>query len=125
MPDLDVLWGQDASLTLAGDLVLADGITLSNERVLRRLLTAMGGYIWHTDYGAGLPQRIGGTSSANQIAAVVRAQLFQEASVSRNPAPTVVVTPIAEGFTVSIKYVEASSGAPTLIQFDLTPPGTS
>ena len=54
MPDINHLWGNDLAFSATGDLATADVPTLTQQRVLRRLLTNPGDYIWELDYGAGL-----------------------------------------------------------------------
>ena len=54
--DFDQLWGDDLTLTATGQVALVDGTPKGEQRVLRRLLTNPGDYIWHPEYGAGLPR---------------------------------------------------------------------
>ena len=59
MPDLAHEFGADLQAGPTGDLALADGAALGRQRVLRRLLTNPGDYIWHPTYGAGLARFVG------------------------------------------------------------------
>ena len=61
----------------------ATGPLLGQQRVLRRLLTSPGDYIWQLDYGAGLARFIGQPVNPLQIKAVIRSQIFKEAAVAR------------------------------------------
>lgn len=107
MADLLHWWGGDLSAAPNGDLATVDGITLGTQRIYRRLMTAPGEYIFHPNYGAGLPQRIGRPYDARQIEAVVRSQIFLESCVAKTPRPVISVTPILNGIALSIAYTDA------------------
>ena len=117
-PDVEQMWGADLTLTPSGDLALVDGDDLTRERLLRRLLTAVQGYLWHQTYGAGVPQRIGDTLDANLIMGVVSEQVRKEATVATSPAPKITVQSILNGVQVSIKYQSAITGQQVALTFD-------
>ena len=118
MPDLAHEFGADLQAGPTGDLALADGPALGRQRVLRRLLTNPGDYIWHPTYGAGLARFVGQPASASRIRAVVRSQIFREAAVARSPEPVVEVRAGTDGRVfVSIRYADAESGAAQTISF--------
>jgi phage baseplate assembly protein W len=119
MPDLAHWFGQDLSGDATGDLLTIDGTVRGQQRVLRRLLTNPGDYIWHTDYGAGLGRYVGQNLNVDVIRAVIRAQLRLERAVARTPIPTIAVTPIAQGVFVRIVYVDAVTGEPVTLSFDV------
>lgn len=120
MADIQHTFGADLTLSATGDVATSDGTQLGQERVLRRLLTVPKGYIWHLNYGAGLPRFIGNVANKLRIAAVAKAQMYREALVSRNPAPAVSVDVQPTGVvTLDIKYVDATSQAPQTINFNL------
>lgn len=99
---------------------MADGVTLSNQRIVRRLCTAVNGYDFHLDYGAGLPQRIGRPANPTTIAAIVRAQIALEATVAPQPSPVITVDADTEtpgSFVISITYTEAATGEPVTLSF--------
>ena len=121
MADLDHTYGGDLSASASGDLLTADGLTESEQRVLRRLLTCPGDYLWHPDYGAGLPTFVGKPINIRQITALILSQMKLEASVSQSPAPTVTVTPITNGLSATITYTEITTGQSTTLSFDVTP----
>jgi len=103
--------GADLSLTSTGDIALVDGASETRQRILRRLVTSAGTYIWQLNYGAGLPGLIGNTTSAQQIGAIVRAQLALEASVATTPEPTVSTSSDMLGsVSIVITYTDADSG---------------
>lgn len=125
MGDASHEWGSDLSTGAKGDLAIADGALLAQQRILRRLLTNPGDYIWHLDYGGGLGSFLGRTVSTSEIEAVIRSQIFKEASVGRSPEPQVLVelpNPPGSGTVfVQIKYIDSQSGDPQILQ--LTLPG--
>lgn len=70
-------------------------------------------------YGAGLPVKVGSTTSAPAIEATVRRQMFLEPAVSRDPPPVVRVTPIFGGVMVHVTYTDADTGSPVAIGFSV------
>lgn len=125
MPDLDLAWRGDLSLTPSGDLALVDGSDLTRQRIERRLFTAVRGLLFHPSYGAGLPERIGRVALERNIAAIVRAQIALEKTVAKTPVPTIRVSSSASSsglFAIAIGYTDAVTGAAIAIQLEL--PGT-
>jgi hypothetical protein len=123
MPDLSLYWNDDLTVGPNGDLSLVDQVPLSNQHIIRRLMTATQSYIWHLDYGAGLPQRIGRPARALEIQSLVTAHINLEPSVARLPVPRVSVNPAATlqgAFIVTINYVEAGTNAQRALTFDTT-----
>jgi hypothetical protein len=121
MPDLYQTWGNDLVVDASGDLLTTDGTTLGQQRVLRRLLTNMGDYIWQLGYGAGLGGFVGNPVNTQRIAAVARQQMYREAVVARNPAPVISVTATSTGYvTLNIQYVDAPTNQPVVLTFSLT-----
>ncbi len=122
MHDLSHQWGSDLTVDSTGDLTLVTGSSLGQQRVLRRLMTNPGDYIWHLDYGAGLAQFIGQPGNASRIEAVIRSQIFKESAVARTPEPTVSVR-FPSGGTgsvyVQILYVDAPSGQTQVLSFSV------
>jgi phage baseplate assembly protein W len=121
MPDVSQLWGSDLSLSPTGDLALASGSMLGQQRVLRRLLTNPGEYIWQPGYGGGLAQFIGEPANALQIRAVIRSQIFKEAAVAQTPEPVIdVVSSSGDGSVyVHIRYVDSGSGQTQTLSFSV------
>lgn len=118
--DLFQWWDQDLAVGPTGDLLPVDGTTQGQQRVLRRLLTSPGSYIWHPEYGAGLPAYIGQTADTQGIEALIRAQLTLEASVAQDPAPVIQVQPIPSGVFVQIRYVDGDTGKQVNLSFDVS-----
>ncbi len=123
MYDLLHQWASDLSVSSTGDLTPVNGPLLGQQRVLRRLMTNPGDYIWQLDYGAGLAQFIGQPGNALQIEAVIRSQIFKESAVSRTPEPTVNVQFDSSDGTgtvyVQILYIDAPSGQTQVLSFSV------
>lgn len=120
MADVSFLLGGDLTLSPTGDIALADGTTLGEQRVLRRLLTIPKHYIWHVEYGAGIPRFVGQTVNVDRIKAVVKSQMFRERVVARSPAPVINVTSTTNGIvTLDIKYVDSTTLSPVALTFNL------
>lgn len=131
MADLFQWWQQDLVLLPDGDLLVCSGI-LKNElampgcatdegeqRVLRRLLTAAGTYIWHPEYGAGLPGYVGSVAQIDALQAIIMSQILLEDIVAKDPLPGVRVTPIQNGVMCNISYVDNNVGRQVTVGFDL------
>ncbi|MBB3174988.1 hypothetical protein FHR90_002835 [Endobacter medicaginis] len=109
----------DLSHDIGGDLMLDAGSGLATvtaddwvrQRVLRRLLTNPGDYIWDVGYGGGLRSQIGNVVAAGQIAASIRRQLQLEAAIATSPAPQVSVSDSGNGtIDTTITYADAADG---------------
>ena len=128
MADVYHYFGSDLTVSSTGDLFMADGIDLSNQRIIRRLMTIDGEYIWHPEYGGALPLRVGGLNGAlfeedagaglDTVSAIVRSQMFLEEAVQRVPEPEIATSKILNGAFVSIKYTDALSGRGVSLDFD-------
>ena len=113
MADLSHTWGGDLTLSQTGDVALSDGPQGGTERVLRRLLTNPGGYLWHLGYGAGLAVYVGTPTAATSIAAAARRQLFLDGAVSADPPPVVGVSiDNAGSLFLQIRYADAATAQP-------------
>lgn len=123
LADLYHYIGADLQASATGDLQPSTNTLRGQQRVLRRLLTNPGDYIFHPTYGAGLPAYVGRVANVGEIRALVRGQMRLEAAVAQTPAPTINVTPIAGadggGFSITIQYVDAATGAPVTLAFDV------
>jgi phage baseplate assembly protein W len=118
MADLSHQWGSDLTLSPTGDLATATGAALTQQRVLKRLLTNQGDYIWQLDYGAGLAGFVGTPASAASIAALIRSQIFKESGVAITPAPVIDIQATQTGsLAVQIRYADASTGETQLLSF--------
>lgn len=120
MPDLSHEFGADLEVGPTGDLAVAQGAAQGRQRVLRRLLTNPGDYIWQPDYGAGLGRFVGSPAAPERIRAVVRSQIFREPAVARSPEPVVEVQADGQGRVfVAIRYADADSGATQSLGFSV------
>lgn len=120
MTDLYHFMGGDLVASANGDLLTASGEDEATQRILRRLLTNTQGYLWHLDFGAGLGAKVGSTIDVNEIRGLIRSQIFEESIVSRLPEPSIVVTEISQGVSVSIQYTDAVTKKVTALSFDAT-----
>ena len=114
------IFGQDLVLSATGDILLVDGVQETNQRIMRRLFTNPGDYLWDLLYGAGLPAKVGLKANAAAIAAVVRSQIFQETTVSQTPPPTIGVLASPSGVvTCTVTYTYAPTGQVSSLTFPI------
>ena len=110
MADLYHQIGDDLAVDATGDLLAADGALMTQQRLLRRLLTPLASYLWHLDYGGALPSFIGHPANARRIEAVIRTQVLLEDGVAKLPVPSVGVTVQGDGTVIaSIRYTDAQT----------------
>jgi hypothetical protein len=120
MADISHVFGQDIDTGPTGDLGVVTGTVQGQQRVLRRLLTAVASYIWPAaPYGGGLASYIGTATPPNQIAGVIRAQLALESAVAQSPEPVINATPFPGGISVDVAYVDADTGQQVSLSFDV------
>lgn len=115
MSDLSHVVGGDLTIAASGDLAAVSGSVLGQQRVLRRLLSNAGDYLWQLDYGAGLPAMIGTPADAAAITGIVRHQIFLEAAVARTPAPVIAVEAEGSILSLSITYNDAADATPQTV----------
>lgn len=132
MPDINQLWSSDIVSSASGDLSTVDGDALTQQRIIRRLMTRgyqaqgvnlpaeVGEYIFHPEYGAGVEQRVGGALDINVISSIINRQLYLEQTVARTPPPKITLTPFLNGVTVSILYYAAVTGQQQRLSFDVS-----
>lgn len=120
MSDLNHTFDGDLSVNAGGDLAMATGSMLGQQRVLRRLLTNTGDYIWHLTYGAGLPGQIGAPANAATIRGLVRNQIFNEAIVASDPAPSIAVQTADSYVSLQISYSDAATATTQTLAITLT-----
>ena len=120
MADLHLGWAGDVASSETGDLAVVDRPGLGTERVLRRLLTNPGAYIWHPDYGAGLGRYVGQPIDAAGIEALIRSQMELEPAVAREPEPVVIVRADAAGsLFVQVRYADADTAESRALNIEL------
>ena len=118
MSDVFQQYGGDLAVAPSGDLATVAGTLLGQQRVLRRLLTNPGDYLWNPSYGAGLAQFVGQPANAARIRSVIRSQIFQEAAVARQPEPTIDVQVDPTGaVTAQVLYADSQTGQTMVLSF--------
>lgn len=112
MGDLSHLHGNDLKISASGDLEVSASSTLTQQRVIRRLLTNAFDDAWNPRYGAGLPQMVGQVAVEMPIAGLIRSQMLLETAVAASPMPSVTVGLGSDGLLIAdIRYADASNGA--------------
>jgi hypothetical protein len=98
-----------------GDIGVAPVQTEVQQRIIRRLLTNAGDYIWHINYGGGLGSYIGKPYSSALIEGTILAQLQYEVLVAANPSPTFQISQSTTGSfssaTLTVQYQVAGTSA--------------
>lgn len=118
MADLAHWFGNDLNIAANGDLLSVNDPQLTEQRIVRRMLTPKGSYFWHPNYGAGLAQYIGQPASARTIQGVIRAQLKLESSVASSPLPQITVSVGSNGVTTAtIVYWNNQTGSMRTVSF--------
>jgi len=101
-------WEGDLSVSSTGDIGAAPVLLEAEQRIIRRLLTNPGDYIWHLDYGAGLGSYVGQLYSPKSIESTILIQMQSEPLVATSPSPTVQVAQAQSGSfsttSASIQY---------------------
>ena len=121
MTDIALEWNDDFAPDSTGDLQTVDSDVEVRQRLERRLFTADKGYVWHPEYGAGLPEKIGSVLTVSEITAIVTSQLALEQSVAPNPPMQIQVAAnpnAADECIISIQYWDALTGA--TVSFSIT-----
>lgn len=111
MADLYHQLGADLAVDATGDLLTAEGSMMTQQRILRRLLTPAESYLWHLDYGGSLPSFVGNPANAKRIEAVIRTQMLLEDGVAKVPVPSVTVAVQPDGVVIAtLHYADAQTG---------------
>jgi hypothetical protein len=107
MISLTCEWGGDLSVSPTGDIGTVLAQSELQQRIVRRLLTNPGDYIWHLGYGAGLGGYVGEPYSPNNIESTILNQIQHETLVAANPLPAVQINQSMSGplSTISV-FVE-------------------
>lgn len=117
------LWhyiGGDLKSSSTGDLGQASGPERGKQRILRRLMTNPGDYLFHPAYGAGLGSKVGAGLSPAELKTLISGQMLLEACVAPVPPPVVSLTLVEQGVSVQIRYHDSVSGTAQSLLFDLT-----
>lgn len=120
MADLHHAWAGDLSVGPTGDFVDVSGPALGTERVLRRLLTNPGDYIWQPGYGAGLARFVGEPAEPAAIQAVIRLQMLREPAVAQVPEPVIDVQSDPGGtLSVQVRYADTDTAEARILSIGL------
>jgi hypothetical protein len=120
MPDASLMWGGDLSLGPNGDLSMADGTVVGQQRVMRRLMTNPLAYIWQPGYGGGLGQFVGQVASARVIEGAIRGQLYAETAVAHQPEPAINTSSLPNNsIFANILYSDAATQTAQTLTFSL------
>ncbi|GAN88064.1 phage tail protein [Komagataeibacter intermedius] len=111
MSALSHTMGGDLDLSATGGIAVVTGAQQTRQALLRRLCTNAGAYIWQTDYGAGLPARVGTVMDEAGIRALVLEQAQAEAGIDPSRPVTVTITkPETGACLLAISYTDATTG---------------
>lgn len=116
LDDIGHIWGQDLQVGPTGDLARVNEGARTQQRILRRVLTAARSYVFEPDYGAGLPQKIGQNVDLAEIRAIIRGQMLLEPSVASIQEISVVEIP--GGVSVKVLYTSLPDKQPVVLTFD-------
>lgn len=123
MTDLYHYWGTDLQLSATGDLLTVDGVTETDQRILRGLMTAAPEYVFHPKYGAAIGKHVGDAlsiSDYSRIKADIRSIVIRDVNVSTNPAPQLDFKATASGYlSVSISYIYKPTGQLQTLAFNV------
>lgn len=115
-------YGNDLAISATGDLLTVDGVELSIQRVVRRLLTNIYDYYWRPTYGAGLPSFVGQQNSPaiyNQIKGLIVSNMLAESSVSQSPAPIVELSGLPNKLIALITYTVVFVNKQVVVNFSI------
>ncbi len=122
--DLHHYWGNDLSLSANGDLLSVDGVTETNQRILRGLMTAAPEYVFHADYGAAIGKHVGDALSFadySKIKSDIRSIVLRDPNVAALPAPMMDFKSLPTGYlTVSIVYTYKPTGQLQTLSFNVS-----
>lgn len=121
MDDISHAFGGDIAWSSTGDLLTSTGPLLTQERLLRRLLTNQGDDLHHLEYGAGLARFVGDPVHPMTVRGLVKEQVAQEEAVQQSPAPSVALASDNVGTVyLTVAYTDAD-GTPQALKLNLAP----
>lgn len=117
MSSISHLCGGDLLLGKGG-LHVISGAEETRQRLLRRLLTNPGDYIWQPEYGVGLQSMVGEVVIPSVMQAAIRVQVLKDPGVDPGHSVDVTVSAGADGFCLChISYVDADTGQQQTLDF--------
>lgn len=124
MQDINQWWSSDI-VSESGGISLSDSVTTTQQRIIRRVLTnpvSVEGppdYIWNPTYGCGAKRYVGAPQNKLiELKNIIVNQLSFEDGVSQSPLPEVILNTSSSLLTITIKYVDISTGLPQTLSFD-------
>lgn len=118
--DINHYFSSDVIISGTGDLSTVGGTTETQQRILRRLLTNPGDYLWHPEYGAGVGQYVGKTTAELQpLKAMIISQVLLEKAVAASPAPVVTLISDMTKLTCTIQYFDSDVQALQTLSFSV------
>ncbi|GBQ88275.1 phage tail protein [Asaia krungthepensis] len=110
MTEIFHYFGEDFRLDAEGNLLEADQAMATRQSILRRLCTNPPAYLWHSDYGAGLPARIGMPVAELALQGMITAQLALETGINHDREVAVDLSTSSPGsYRCIIAYTALSS----------------
>ena len=101
-------WGADLSIGPTGDIAVLPVSDELKYRIIRRLLTNPGDCVWHSEYGAGIGNRVGQPFSLRSIESMIQYHIKYESRVKLVPVPKVIAAETDDkspsGATITIQY---------------------
>lgn len=117
--DISHYFSGDIGLSNTGDLAMVDGITESQQRIIRMILTNPGDYEFHPTYGIGAGGYVGATvADLDALCALISSQITQDPSVAPFPLPEVTAKSSDTTLYVNIKYVDATTNTTQVLAFN-------
>jgi phage baseplate assembly protein W len=117
MYDLNLPWGGDLSLSPQGGTELISGSALTQQRIIRRLLTNQGDYIWDPTYGGNLRQYVDEPFDVAAVTAHVQAQTVLESTVQSVLSVVLTFQPSLGIATCTINYTASTATGPQVLTF--------
>ena len=121
--DVFHIFGEDLKFSEKNDILKVFHPEEATQRILRRLLTPKGSYIWHPEYGCSVPQYIGESltdESIENLKADITDQVLKEDFVANTPAPSVDIIPYYNYIDCVIKYQDNVLGKYQQLNFTVT-----
>lgn len=117
-------FGNDLVIGPTGELLMVQGSQETQQRLIRRLLTPQGSYLWNLAYGCGAAQQVGTNITTREIGAIKSALLaaaLQEPGVAQQPTPEIDIQVTDNGVIASVRYTDAQTKKPAVIYVPVQP----
>lgn len=116
--DVDHWYGDDVQLSSKNDLNPVISSDKTTQRIIRRLMTNPGAYVWHLDYGAGILEHVGDTmANLGIIEGLCVAQVQLEHGVASQPPPAVAFEMNGDMLTVKVEYTDQDTNSRQFLSF--------